>query len=107
MGETKPIDVVVQPEAAALASALGVRAALDKLVKHAQDTIPGLRSLRVGFEAAFDTGEDRIVIEAIRDPGIATSWTWRDYSKWTHAMFSPDISRHFVLLDTFDVNHAR
>jgi len=98
----------VEPEAAALVSALGLQAELEQMLEHARQTIAGLQRLQVKFGPAYDTGEERIIIEAIRDPASrgSAAWTPDQYSRWKSAAFSPDVRRHFTLLDEYEANHG-
>jgi hypothetical protein len=108
MHATHGIPLTVEPEAAALVSELGLQAELDQMLEHARQTIAGLRRLQVRFGPAYDTGEERVIIEAVRDPASRASkaWTREQYSRWKSAAFSPDVYRHFTLLDEYEPNHG-
>jgi hypothetical protein len=108
MATATTIPVTVESEAAALAGRLGLRAELEQMVEHARQTVPGLRRIEVRFAPAYDTGEDGILIEALRDPGGRTAeWTKRQWTAWELATFSPDVLRYFTLLDLDDPEHGR
>jgi hypothetical protein len=108
MHTTHRIPLTVEPEAAALVSELGLQAELDQMLEHARQTIAGLQRLQVRFGPAYDTGEERVIIEAVRDPASRTStaWTPDQYSRWKWTTFSPDAYRHFTLLDEYEPNHG-
>src|SRR5947209_7769529 len=97
------IPLTIEPEAEALAAELGVQKELDQIIDHARRTITGLQCLNVKFAPAYDTGEEGIIIEAIRDPAspAINDWTWDQSSDWKLASFSPDVYRHITLLDEF------
>jgi hypothetical protein len=98
----------VEPEAAALVAQLGLQAELEQMLEHARRTITGLQYLAVQFAPAYDTGEEGIIIMAVRDPASPDlkDWAWDQYSEWKITTFSPDVYRHFTLLDEYGTNHA-
>src|SRR5438045_1594863 len=98
----------VEAEAAALVAVLCLHAPLDQMLEHARRTITGLQSLQVKFGPDYDTGEQRIISEAVRDPASrdSTAWTWEQFSRWKLSAFSPDVYRHFTLLDEYGTIHA-
>lgn len=108
MPTTQNIPLSVEPEAAALVAELGLQTELDQMLDHARQTITGLQRLKVKFAPAYDTGEEGIIIEATRDPANSQSkdWTWDQFSRWKIATFSPEVYRHFTLLDEIGTNHA-
>jgi hypothetical protein len=108
MHTTHAVPLTVEPEAAALVAELGLQAPLEQMLEHARRTITGLQSLQVKFGPAYDTGEERIIIEAVRDPASrdSTAWTWEQFSRWKLSAFSPDVYRHFTLLDEYGTIHA-
>jgi hypothetical protein len=82
---------IVEPAAAALVAELGLQSELDKMLEHARQTITGLQRLQVKFAPAYDTGEEGIIIEAIREPSSRHSgtWTWDELSRWKIALSRP------------------
>jgi hypothetical protein len=108
MRATDAIQVTVEPEAAALVAELGMQAELEQMIDHARRTITGLQGLNVRFGPAYDTGEERVILQAIRDPASLDikAWTWDQWSRWEITTFSPDVFRHFTLLDEFGTNHV-
>jgi hypothetical protein len=108
MKSAATIPVTIDPEAQALAAQLGLQAELQQMLEHARRTIAGLHALRVKFAPAYDTGEDGIVIEAVRDPASreTSAWTWDEYSRWKTSTFPPDVCRYFTLLDEYEPSHA-
>ena len=109
MSTSQMIPLAVEPKAAALVAELGVETVLEQMLEHARQTITGLTCLQVKFGPAYDTGEERIIIVAIRDPDCleTNGWSWDQFSRWKIATFSPDVYRHFTLLDEFGTNHVR
>lgn len=85
----------------ALVAELGLQPELEKMLEHARQTITGLQRLQVKFAPAYDTGEDGIIIEAVRESSSrqTSAWTWDQFSRWKIATFPPDVCRHFTLLD--------
>ena len=108
MHATQAIPLTVEPEAAALVAELGLQAELEQMLDHARRTITGLQSLGVKFAPAYDTGEEGIIIEAVRSPASreTSDWTWEQFSRWKVSTFSPDVWRYFTLLDEYGSSHA-
>jgi hypothetical protein len=108
MHTTHAIPVTVDPEAAALVSDLGLQTELERMLEHARQTVSGLLRLDVKFGPAYDTGEERVIIEAVRDRASrgTTGWTPMEYGRWQSTTFSPDVHRHFTLLDEYEPNHG-
>ena len=104
------LPVTVTPEAAAHVAELGMQAELEQMLRHACQTIPGLRHITVELHPPYDTGDEMaVVLEVTRDlaahkSGDHPSWAWR---RWLIATFSPDVYRHFSLLFTHTNNHGR
>src|SRR5437879_6133803 len=103
MSTTHAIPLTVEAEAAALVAELGLQTELEQMLEQARQTITGLRRLQVKIAPAYDTGEEGIIIEATRDPASRdrNEWTWEQFSRWKIATFSPDVYRHFTLLDEY------
>jgi hypothetical protein len=101
MRTTDTIPVTVEPEAAAFVAELGMQAELDQMLDHAKRTITGLQALNFQFMPAYDTGEERIILQALRDPASPDfgAWRWDQWSHWEISTFSPDVYRHFTLSD--------
>jgi len=99
MNSPSTIPLTVEAEAAALVAELGLQAELEQMLDHARQTIPGLQELNVKFAPAYDTGEEGIILEAVRDPASASSSTWKkkQWWEWEIATFSPDVYRYFTL----------
>lgn len=108
MHKTHAIPLTVEPEAAALVAELGLQVPLEQMLEHARRTITGLQSLGVKFAPAYDTGEEGIIIEAMRDLASreASDWTWDQFSRWKVSTFSPDVCRYITLLDEYGSSHA-
>jgi hypothetical protein len=108
MRATDTIPVTVEPEAATLVAELGLQAEPEQMIDHARWTITGLQCLNILFMPAYDTGEERVILQALRDPSSPdlNAWTWDQYSNWKLTTFSPDVYRHFTLSDEFGTNHG-
>lgn len=109
MSVTSTVAVSLEPDAEELLSELGMEIQLELMVEHARRTIPGLRAIRIRFAPAYDTGEEGILIEAVRDPALhgTKEWAWDHFSRWKTTTFPPDVGRHFQLLDSYEpTNHC-
>ena len=103
------VPVTVSPEAAAHVVRLGMQAEFERMVEHAQQTIPGLLRLDVILAPPYDTGdEDTILLEALRDPVTLRLNDPADdaWGKWRITTFPPDVYRHFVLMMSYGSNNG-
>ena len=83
--------------------------ALQRMIKQAQQGIPGLRRIDVLCSPQVEGGEIALVLEA-----YCTAETfdlhrpaWEAWSDWKVNAFPPDVHRHFALLITYETISAR
>ena len=110
MSAVTTVPITVTPEAAAHVAGLSMQKELQSMIERAQQLIPGLQRLDVVLEPPYDTGDEMaVVIEALRDLSTydPEDRTHREWTAWQIHTFSPDILRHFTLLVSYGLNHAR
>jgi hypothetical protein len=104
MSATATIPITIQPEAAVHVQALGLQRALEQMLDHTLQTVPGVHDLKVSLEFDRDGIDDpRIMLLAIKeapnDPAVDdTEWKW---GTWLTTHFPPEVFRHFVLLTAY------
>src|SRR5262249_45380205 len=106
---TDTISISIAADAAAHVAALGLQTDFERMLNHAQATIPGLQKLDATLAEPYDTGEEMtVLLRALRDPASRASndHARRDWSSWKINTFSPDVHRHFALLIAYGGNHA-
>jgi hypothetical protein len=103
------IPIEIRSEAAERVGELGMREQLDRMLDHTCQSMAGLRSLEVQLSPVYDPGDEpTIVIQAtVEGTGPGDDARERLWGQWKVETFSPDISRHFVLLTVYEESHGR
>jgi hypothetical protein len=103
MNTTTTVPVTVTPEAAEHVAKLGLRAQLEQMIAHAQQTIPKLHRIEVTLEPPYEAGVDeQVVIWAHKEfCGPDYDPAEDQFSRWVVRTFPPDVFRHLVLLTPF------
>ena len=94
------VPVTITDEAEAWATAMGLRADLERVLEHATQEVPGLLRMEVTLVPPYDTGdEDSLYIRAFQEAPayVADPDFFKRWSKWVIETFSPDVWRHFTL----------
>jgi hypothetical protein len=102
------IPVTITPEAAARAAELGIQADIERIIEHARNTVPGLRSLEVSIRECYDSYEETgILIHGGRDVSYRPDDpTERQWDKWVISTFPPQVLEHFTVLFSYGAGHA-
>ncbi len=103
------VPYTIEPEAASRVAELGVQAELDCMLTHTCQIVPALKRINVRLAPLYDTGDEPdIAIEATRKgPYVGdypTEWQWH---RWLVNTFSPDVYRHFAMLEVYETDDAR
>jgi hypothetical protein len=102
------IPLIVEPDAAAHVAELGMQAQFEQMLEHARQTMPGLRSIRVTLQPAYDLGQPCVLIEPEReDPHLDRDPTDLEWARWQDDAFPPEVCQHFVLLSNYGWPDAR
>jgi hypothetical protein len=93
------VPVNVTPEAAARIAALGLQAAVDRMLDHARRRFPDLNRIEVVLYDRYELGDERgLAIEAyVRRPFDPADQEDRDLDRWMVLEFPPAILQHVIL----------
>ena len=102
------VPVTIQPDAAQHVAELGMQAELERMLEHAQRTIPGLVRIDVWLQPEYDTGGGPCVILDFyrNDPFRLDDPTDDQWLDWRINTFSPDVLGHFSTMTTYETPHA-
>src|SRR3954447_14339914 len=100
---TMTIPVRVSPEAEARVAHLGVRRALETMIEHTKEAVPGLRSITVTLEDRYDCGDEPVLLISaeVPDLGPVDYPSQRQWDQWVIETFPPEVLEHFCFMLAF------
>ena len=103
------VPLTITDEAAEYVRSLGLEAALERMVEHTREVIPGLRKIHVRVQPAYDLGDvDAVLIEAqVAGPCREGDSSWWDWNGWMTQTFPPEVFQYFSLMPDFEGANAR
>jgi hypothetical protein len=106
---TTTIPVTIQPDAAAHVASLGMQSALQTMLDHTLETVPGIRQVQVSLDYdPCEPDDPRVVFHVYRDhPGPDADRTDWDWGAWCVATFPPEVFQHFSFLSWYGAGHGR
>ncbi len=95
---TTTIAVTITPEAAGRAAELGMERELRSMLERALSTIPGLQSINVEWAPPYDSGDERIILDAtVAQTGPLVDQQAREWWGWMTETFPVGVGRYFSL----------
>jgi hypothetical protein len=102
------VPLTITPDAAAYIAELGLQAQFEEMLEHARQTIPGMHSLDVELQPAYDMEFPCILIlPTVDEPGVEYDPTEMKYATWKRESFPYEVSQHFTLLLIYRPADAR
>ena len=107
MSTTTNVPLTITPEAAEHVARLSLQNELNQAIEQARQTMPGLKSILIKLQPAYDLDIPCLVIEptiASWAAGLAAEESWW---KWRGEMLPPQVAEHFALLVVAESPDAR
>jgi hypothetical protein len=103
---TTNIPVSITPEATRHVADLGLEKEFERVLEHTLQTIPGVRSLRVSLEPAYDLDIPCVLLEAPVSDYPPAQEARKAWGLWRLTELTPEVGQHFMLLLYPEPSHA-